>query len=66
MMSSADVDYPGSAQPDLLGDLSIGQAALAEPDHLPPALLLGCGRQLAHVYVPHALDLVVVGSSSRQ
>jgi hypothetical protein len=61
----ADVDHPGPAQPDLLGDLSTGQAALAEPDHLPPALLLGCRRQLAHVHVPHTLDLAVPEIRSR-
>jgi hypothetical protein len=49
----ADIDHPGPAQPDLLGDRPIGQAALAKPDHLPPPLLLGRGRQLAHVHVPH-------------
>ena len=40
-----------------LGDFPIGQAALAEPDHMPPTLLFGCSRQLAHVHVPHAREL---------
>lgn len=51
------VDHPGPAQPDLLGDLSIGQAALAKPDYLPPALFLSRRGQLAHVHVPHAREL---------
>ena len=47
-----DVDHPGPAQPHLLGDRPTGQAALAQPDHLPPALLLRRGRQLANVHMP--------------
>jgi hypothetical protein len=61
-----NVDHPGPAQPDLLGDFPIGQAALAKPDHLPPALFLGRSRQLSHVHVPHALDLVDPEIGSRQ
>jgi hypothetical protein len=53
----ADVDHPGPAQPDLLGDRPRGQAALAQPDRLPPALFLGRRRQLAHVHMPVNLAL---------
>src|SRR3954454_15070588 len=51
------VDHPGPAQPDLLGDFSIGQAALTKPDLLPPAVILSRRGQLAHVHVPHAREL---------
>ena len=61
----ADVDHPGPAQPDLLGDRPVGQAALPQPDHLPPALLLGRRRQLAHVHVPHHAELARPPAASR-
>src|SRR3954452_3064926 len=50
----ADIEHPGWAQPNQIGNCLIGHPALAKPDDLPPALLLGRGRQLAHVHVPHA------------
>jgi hypothetical protein len=61
-----DIEHPGPAQAHLPGDGGVGHAGLAEPDDLPPALLLRRRGQLAHVHVPHAADLGHHGLSSRQ
>ena len=52
-----DVEHPGPRQPDLGRGRIMGQPGLAQPDHLPPALFPGGGRQLAHVYLFHAAHL---------
>jgi hypothetical protein len=59
----ADIQHPGRAQPNQIGNFLVGHPALAQSDDLPPALLLGRGRQLAHIHVPHARD---VGASQPQ
>src|SRR3712207_6983952 len=47
-------------------DRIIGQPGLAQPDHLPPPLFLGRGRQLAHVYVFHRSEEHTSELQSRQ
>jgi hypothetical protein len=53
----ADVEHSRLGQPRLRGDRRVGQAALAQPDHLPPTLLLCCRRQFAHVDMIHPIKL---------
>jgi hypothetical protein len=45
----ADVEHPGWAQPNQLGNFPVGHPVLAQFDDLPPALLLGRDRQLASI-----------------
>jgi hypothetical protein len=47
----------GLGQPRLRGDRRVGQAAFAQPNHLPPTLLLCGRRQLAHVDMIHPIKL---------
>src|SRR3954469_3895790 len=49
----ADIKDPGRGQPDLGRDRRIGLPCLAQPNHLPPSLLLRLRRQAPHVYVLH-------------
>src|SRR3712207_2409441 len=56
----ADIQHPGWAQPNQIGDFLVGHPALAQSDDLPPALLLGRGRQLAHVHVPQTRGIGLV------
>src|SRR3954454_12327795 len=49
----ADIKDPGRGQPDLGRDRRIGLPRLAQPNHLPPSLLLRLRRQAPHVYVLH-------------
>src|SRR3954465_14218732 len=49
----ANVKDPGRGQPDLGRDRRIGLPRLAQPNHLPPSLLLRLRRQAPHVYVLH-------------
>jgi hypothetical protein len=51
--AATDVEHPGPRQPHLGRDRVVGLPGLPEPDHLPSALLLRRGRQLAHVHVLH-------------
>src|SRR4051812_47751040 len=61
----ADIEHPGWAQPNQIGNCLIGHPALAKPDDLPPALLLGRSRQLAHVHVPHARPIWSIPASTQ-
>src|SRR3954467_6701220 len=49
----ANVKDPGRGQPNLGRDRRIGLPRLAQPNHLPPSLLLRLRRQAPHVYVLH-------------
>jgi hypothetical protein len=53
----ADVKYPRLGQSRQRRDRFLGQTALAQPDHLPPTLLLCGRRQLAHIHMLHSLKL---------
>ena len=58
----ADIDHPGSAQPDLPGNRPIGQATLAEPDRLPPALFLSGSLRMSTCLMPMNLRLLQLRS----
>jgi hypothetical protein len=47
----------GSADVALLAAAAQAHAGLAQADHLSPAFLLRCCRQLAHVHMLHAAHL---------
>jgi hypothetical protein len=53
----ADVEHARRAQSRLRRDRFIGQAALTQPDHLPPPLLLRCRWELAHIFMFHPSKL---------
>jgi hypothetical protein len=53
----ANIEHAGPGQTHLRGDGIIGQAALAQSDHLPPTLLLRGCWQLAHVHMVHPAEL---------